>query len=364
MKNKLIKQNGITLIALVITIIVLLILAGVSISMISSQDGILNKATNAKKITEEKAIEDRVKLATQAALIDGEGTINLEDKTGSAKGSLYGALKKEFGETDDIVTKYNGDGEIVITSDNILYINQTGKVSDTPETNLVEGVDYEMDTREAPFLGFKLLNTTKKKIIIPEGIEQIAYKGCMDKTNIEEVILPKSLKNIYTEAFSGCTNLKKINLENVELFGDGSLANCTKITSLNLKKCKSIDSFAFEGMTGLTSVIIPEGTETLGTSSSVFNGCTNLTSITIPSSASLGYGCFIPTSNPTDTVNVYYKGTEASFVEKTGGTNPETNWLIAVYSKSGNLSDKLVFHFNDGTTMSLGELSEKYSSTT
>ena len=114
MKSKIRSNRGITLIALIITIIVLLILAGVSITMISSQDGILNKATNAKKITEEKAIEDRVKLATQAALIDGEGTINLEDKTGTAKGSLYGALKKEFGETDDIVKKYNEDGKLII----------------------------------------------------------------------------------------------------------------------------------------------------------------------------------------------------------------------------------------------------------
>ena len=40
------KQNGITLIALVITIIVLLILAGVTIAMLTGQNGIL---TNANK---------------------------------------------------------------------------------------------------------------------------------------------------------------------------------------------------------------------------------------------------------------------------------------------------------------------------
>ena len=44
MKN----QKGITLIALVITIIVLLILAGVSISMISGDDGIATQAVRAK----------------------------------------------------------------------------------------------------------------------------------------------------------------------------------------------------------------------------------------------------------------------------------------------------------------------------
>ena len=57
MKNKLRNKKGITLIALVITIIVLLILAGVSITMISSQDGILKKATSAKDA--QKSAQDK-----------------------------------------------------------------------------------------------------------------------------------------------------------------------------------------------------------------------------------------------------------------------------------------------------------------
>ncbi len=43
------KNNGITLIALVITIIVLLILAGVSISMFTGQNGILTRGTEREK---------------------------------------------------------------------------------------------------------------------------------------------------------------------------------------------------------------------------------------------------------------------------------------------------------------------------
>ena len=45
-------QKGITLIALVITIIVLLILAGVTIAMLTGENGILNKATGAVSDTE------------------------------------------------------------------------------------------------------------------------------------------------------------------------------------------------------------------------------------------------------------------------------------------------------------------------
>ncbi len=54
------KNNGITLIALVITIIVLLILAGVSIAMITSQDGILGKAKDAKAKNEVGALMDDI----------------------------------------------------------------------------------------------------------------------------------------------------------------------------------------------------------------------------------------------------------------------------------------------------------------
>ncbi len=46
------KQNGITLVALVVTIIVLLILAGVSLSLVAGENGILKRATNAADANE------------------------------------------------------------------------------------------------------------------------------------------------------------------------------------------------------------------------------------------------------------------------------------------------------------------------
>ncbi len=46
------KEAGITLIALVITIIILLILAGVTIAVLSGDNGILTKATDSKEQTE------------------------------------------------------------------------------------------------------------------------------------------------------------------------------------------------------------------------------------------------------------------------------------------------------------------------
>ena len=62
MKN----NKGITLIALVITIIVLLILAGVSIAMLTGQNGILSQATQAKDDTAKAEVVERINMELQA----------------------------------------------------------------------------------------------------------------------------------------------------------------------------------------------------------------------------------------------------------------------------------------------------------
>ena len=60
-------SRGITLIALVITIIVLLILAGVSIATLTGENGILTKANNAKTDTTRAKAEEEIKLAVMAS---------------------------------------------------------------------------------------------------------------------------------------------------------------------------------------------------------------------------------------------------------------------------------------------------------
>ena len=61
-KNWYSQKTGITLIALVITIIVLIILAGISITMISGQDGILTRAEVAKKQNDIAGTKEQIKL--------------------------------------------------------------------------------------------------------------------------------------------------------------------------------------------------------------------------------------------------------------------------------------------------------------
>lgn len=57
-------QKGITLVALVITIIVLLILAGITITLTIGQDGILKRAEEAGANYTQAAEDERVQLNT------------------------------------------------------------------------------------------------------------------------------------------------------------------------------------------------------------------------------------------------------------------------------------------------------------
>ena len=87
MKNVQKQTKGITLIALVITIIVLLILAGVAIATLTGENGILTQAENAKTKTEKATEEERIAMAVLADQTNnlGEGITvkGLQDELGS-----------------------------------------------------------------------------------------------------------------------------------------------------------------------------------------------------------------------------------------------------------------------------------------
>ena len=87
MKNK--RNNGITLIALVVTIIVLLILAGISIAMLSGNNGILQRATEAKEYSERATIIENAKIDVLSKITENKGNDLQESQ-------LKDVLKKYF----------------------------------------------------------------------------------------------------------------------------------------------------------------------------------------------------------------------------------------------------------------------------
>ena len=89
------KQGGITLIALVITIIVLLILAAVTINALSGDNGILKRASEAKKGTNQSNVEEVTKLS-----INGLITDNLGDVSTITPEVLADRINKDYNRTD------------------------------------------------------------------------------------------------------------------------------------------------------------------------------------------------------------------------------------------------------------------------
>ena len=82
-KNYLKEKKGITLVALVLTIIVLLILAGISLNLIMGDGGILNRTTNARKTSDIAGAQEKVELLVaeasydylQARYVNGNGSL-------------------------------------------------------------------------------------------------------------------------------------------------------------------------------------------------------------------------------------------------------------------------------------------------
>ena len=142
------KDKGITLIALVVTIIVLLILAGISISMLTGQNGILNRATTAKKQTENTNARDELALAITSLGMD----YHINGQGGTFRDYIFAHeadLKKELGS--DQVT-LNSAENLITYKGKIFTVNEDGSIeaadgialTDTKKTlQIVDGTAEE-----------------------------------------------------------------------------------------------------------------------------------------------------------------------------------------------------------------------------
>lgn len=138
------KQNkGITLIALIITIIVLLILAGVAINTLSGDSGIINRSVNAKKGARDVEIEEKVYLDVSASKINKDSEVD-ENKLRKWLGKSFGEEGKGF-----ILEGNKIDGWIITIPENesSYFVNAEGEMEKT---------EYEapIDNSDSLVLGF------------------------------------------------------------------------------------------------------------------------------------------------------------------------------------------------------------------
>ena len=106
-KKKIFKSTkGITLIALVVTIIILLILAGISIAMLTGNNGVLTQAKSAKENTRVGEVQEKVKLAAQAALTDNLGNGIEKEKFQEELNNMFTQGEQVGLEYDETNKKY------------------------------------------------------------------------------------------------------------------------------------------------------------------------------------------------------------------------------------------------------------------
>ena len=126
-----------------------------------------------------------------------------------------------------------------------------------------------------------LFNKNKTEIVyVPRG-----RKGTFS--------IPSSVTSINSWAFYGCNGLTSINIPNsIKSIADSTFAHCYSLTSINIpNSVTSIGASAFKGCYGLTSISIPNSVTSIG--SYTFYNCHGLTSISIPDSVtSIGDGAF------------------------------------------------------------------------
>ena len=246
----------------ILNIIVLLILAGISISMLSGDNSILQKATDAKIKSDEAQIKERIQLAYHSALAGGKGSYTYE--------SLEDELEKEFGENNYNVDDSDSDNWVLTAKGQSVTI-PAGKVVDTIWQNALKN-NYNYD--------HYVLDEDKKTITLRSGP---GVSG--ESIEIKKYAIIDGVK--YETKFpDSCTSIfYGNNLKTISIAADVDTSNITNATGM----------FACSSITTITAPnLITNKTTNM---SGMFDGCRSLTNLDIT-----GWD----TSNVTDMSRLFY----------------------------------------------------------
>lgn len=161
-KQKTYESTGITLIALVITIIVLLILADISIAMLTGQNGIINRAKDSKEQTEIAEEKETLKLAVLEAFT--EDAKNSKSKTAKVTTeTLKNVLDTEY--TDKVENTTEEDNGVQTTfkeSGRTYFVDTDGNVTESNNSGDSSGgiTADEIAKNPKEYIGTEISNYT------------------------------------------------------------------------------------------------------------------------------------------------------------------------------------------------------------
>ena len=264
MKEKLKKQTGITLIALIISIIVMLILAAVSINIIINQ-GIMTKSKEAVNRYNEKAGEEQANLTAWEQLMgqysdEGDAELDIETALQIFTANPQNYIHPEQSSTNkdraigtdgkavnldlwDYSILNEENGEIVLS--NVSY----GCEANGPSYSNNDIIDGKIKGTVPQYIYLE----ENKKVYVVSSMNNV-FIGC---TNLEySPQIPTTVKELdYT--FIGCTNLKKApEIPNTVESMDETFKYCTSLTQApDIPSSVKIMSYIFAGCTNLTGTV-------------------------------------------------------------------------------------------------------------
>lgn len=321
-------SKGITLIALVITIVVLLILAGVTIATLAGDNGILNKATKAKVSTEVGGEKEEVELAYMEGTMEGTDTQTVLNKTKDVLdkterynttilGSMMTVISKSTGNVYEIngskieykgVSEIYSDKEPIMMSRNSNYAFWQGeyptKISKIeiknyivkPE-NIVEEWDVSTSKNKSVLAwvvddnndGYELTIAANGMIKMSKSASQL-FRMFTQVKEIDLLALDTSNVTDMGYMFSGCKSLEKIDVSKLETSNVTSMMRmfygCSSLKSLDVSNFHSekVTSMfqMFYGCSSLTEINLTNfNTSSVTNMDSMFSKCSSIENIDV-----------------------------------------------------------------------------------
>ena len=200
-KQKLKESKGITLIALVITIIILLILAGVTIATLTGDNGILKKAGDAKTQTEQAKEDENLKIAI-AGSYGTDGKLNLKDLKDNLTNQGIDYDKNNTGFPLEV--KVNGEKKKIDANGNIIESIQSLKTKGTVFKDTTTLEDTYGNQVKIP-KGFKIANDSATDVTGGIVIEDATYTNTIGS------------QFVWIPVGTGENAIKKANKEKVDI---------------------------------------------------------------------------------------------------------------------------------------------------
>ncbi len=230
-------SKGITLIALVITIIVLLILAGVTIATLTGENGILSKATEASNKTEEKNAEEEVKIAVIGSIgtngeLENEVLKDNLNKIENISGVPEEITDSSYPLTVTVEGKYSytinkngsiGQGEVVSREGIKVgdYVNYTYDPKTTGYSLLAtqSGYSSNQTINQKSGMKWRVLNIHENGTVdligdVSSSDQTIYFQGALGYNN-GVYLLNDICKELYSNNALGVT-ARSINIEDIE----------------------------------------------------------------------------------------------------------------------------------------------------